>query len=81
MTDNVQQKIIGIIANEAQITPESLTPESTMEDFGVPSITQLEVLFAIEEAFNIELPDKPEDLTLAGLTRQVMEKVAANELG
>ena len=81
MTQDVQQKIIDIIAKEAQIDRDLLKPESTMEDFGVPSITQLEVLFAIEEAFGIELPDKPEDLTLWGLTRQVMTKVDANQPG
>ena len=71
MTTEVEQKIIDIIAKEAQIDRELLKPESTMDDFEIPSITQFEVLFAVEEAFGVELPDEPDDLTLAGLARQV----------
>ncbi|WP_201091252.1 phosphopantetheine-binding protein [Thiocystis minor] len=75
MTQNIESRLIDIIAKEAQIERDWLKPESTMDDFGVPSITQLEVLFAIEESFGIELPDKPVDLTLAGLVRQVASMV------
>lgn len=73
----IQGKLIGIIAKEAQIDPAQLRPDSTMEGFGVPSLTQLEVLFAIEEAFGIDLADKPEDMTLAGLAKQVAEQIEA----
>ena len=38
-----------------------------MDDFDIPSISQFEVLFAIEEAFDVELPEEPKDLTLGGL--------------
>ena len=75
MAQDIERKIIDIIAKEAQIERDLLKPASTMEDFGIPSITQLVVLFAIEEAFGIELPDKPDDLTLGGLARQVAAMV------
>ncbi len=71
MTTEVEQKIIDIIAQEAQIDPALLKPESTMDDFEIPSITQFEILFSVEEAFGVELPDEPDDLTLGGLARQV----------
>ncbi len=77
MSQEVEQKIIDIIAKEAQIERELLKPESTMEEFEIPSITQFEALFAIEEAFGVELPDEPEDLTLGGLARQVAALVEA----
>jgi len=79
MAQDIEQKIIDIIAKEAQIEPDLLKSTSTMEEFGVPSITQLEVLFSIEQAFGIELPDKPEDLTLGGLARQVAAMVEAGK--
>jgi acyl carrier protein len=77
MSTDVEQKIIDIIAREAQVERESLNAASTMDEFDIPSITQFEVLFAIEEAFGVELPDEPEDLTLGGLARQVAELVEA----
>jgi acyl carrier protein len=78
MNTEVEQKIIDIIAKEAQIDRELLKPESTMDEFDIPSITQFEVLFAIEEAFGVELPDEPDDLTLRGLARQVAALAEAN---
>jgi len=71
MSTEAEQKIMDIIAKEAQIDRELLKPESTMDQFDVPSITQFEILFAIEDAFGVELPDDPDDLTLGGLARQV----------
>lgn len=77
MSQDIQHRIIQIIAKEAQIDPERLRPESTMDDFDIPSISQFEVLFAIEEAFDVELPEEPKDLTLGGLVAEVSRLVAA----
>ena len=79
MTQDVEQKIIEIIAEEAQIERDLLEPESTLDEFDIPSITQFEILFAIEEAFCVELPDEPDDLTLRGLARQVAALVEAGK--
>lgn len=81
MTEDIESRIIDIIASETQIDRAKLKPSSTMDDFEVSSITQFEVLFAIEEAFDIEMPDDQEDLTLEGLARTVaglVEKKQAN---
>lgn len=77
MSQEIQDKLIDIIAKEAQLDPAQLRPDSTMDGFGVPSLTQLEVLFAIEDAFGVDLADKPEDMTLAGLTKQVAGQLEA----
>lgn len=79
MNTDIQDKLIEIIAKEAQLDKTLLSPSSTMDSFGVSSLTQLEVLFAIEDAFGVELADKPDDMTLAGLGRQVQELVAARK--
>ena len=76
MTEDIENRIIDIIAKEANIDRAKLKPTSTMDDFEVPSITQFEVVFAIEEAFDIEMPDEQEDLTLEGLARTVARLVA-----
>ena len=79
MNTDIEEKLIDIIAKEAQLDRAQLSPESTMDSFGVPSLTQLEVLFAIEDAFGVDLADKPEDMTLAGLGKQVQELIAARQ--
>jgi acyl carrier protein len=79
MSQTIQQRIVEIIAREAQVDAARLTPDSTMDQFEVPSITQFEVLFAIEEAFDVELPDEPKDLTLAGLAAEVERLIRAKQ--
>jgi acyl carrier protein len=53
----IEQRIARIIAEKAQIDAALLQSSSTMNDFEIPSIAQLEILFAIEEEFDVYLPD------------------------
>lgn len=79
MNEDIERRIMEIIAKEAQIDGSRLTLSSSMDDFDVPSITQFEVIFAIEDAFDIELPEDLDDLTLGGLANKVAELVAQRE--
>ena len=76
MNEDIERRIMEIIAKEAQFDLARLTPASTMDDFEVPSITQFEAIFAIEDAFDVELPEDLEDLTLRGLANKVGELMA-----
>lgn len=68
----LERRIAQLLAEKAEIDPALLKPSSTMDDFGVPSIAQLEALFAIEEAFDVYLPDDEEKhFTLAELASTV----------
>jgi acyl carrier protein len=53
----IEQRIARIIAEKAHIEAALLQPDSTMNDFEIPSIAQLEILFAIEEEFDVYMPD------------------------
>jgi len=67
----LERRIAAVLAEQAEIDPALLKPSSTMDDFGVPSIAQLEALFAIEEAFNIYLPEDEKQYTLGELASTV----------
>jgi len=54
----VEQQIAGIISREAGIPVDAITPQSTLRDLNVESLDALEVFFAIEEHFKIQLPDQ-----------------------
>ncbi|SLN10680.1 Acyl carrier protein [Pseudoruegeria aquimaris] len=56
MTENVKEKIIEIIAEQAVLEPSDVTEESTLEDLGIDSMGLVECIFAIEEAFDIQVP-------------------------
>lgn len=56
MSDSVKEKVIEIIAEQAVMDVSDVTPNSTLEDLGIDSLGLVESIFAIEEAFDIQVP-------------------------
>lgn len=56
MTENVKEKVIGIIAEQAFLEPGDVKMEASLEDLGVDSLGLVEAVFAIEEAFDVQVP-------------------------
>jgi len=55
---DAEGRIKEIIAKELSIEPAEITRESTMEDLKVESIDLVQIMFAIEEEFDIYLADE-----------------------
>lgn len=51
------QTLQKIIAAKLEKDPNSITPESTMEDLGLDSLDTFDVIFQAEEALNIKVTD------------------------
>ncbi|CAM5463316.1 phosphopantetheine-binding protein [Rhodanobacter lindaniclasticus] len=47
-----------IIANQAKVEVDAVKPESTLKDLGVASLEAIELIFDIEEHFDIHFPDQ-----------------------
>ena len=56
MTDDVGKRVARIIAGQAMLDPEAIRPETTLDDLGLDSLALVEVVFGIEEAFDISVP-------------------------
>lgn len=61
MTDDIEQRIIEIIAEQAVLDPSDVTTASTLEDLGIDSLGLVESIFAIEESFDIQVPFNAND--------------------
>jgi acyl carrier protein len=48
--------ILDVVAQKAMIDRKKLTPEAKLSDLNVSSLDMVEVMFALEEKFGIELP-------------------------
>ena len=84
---DVKQKVFEIIAEQAMLEPEDITPEATPESLGIDSLGLVESIFAIEEAFDISIPfnaNEPEasdfDISsvqaiVAGIEKLISEKI------
>ena len=58
---NVGAKVIDIIAEQAILDPGDVTLESTLDSLGIDSMGLVESIFAIEEAFDIQIPFNAND--------------------
>lgn len=53
------EKIKSIIAEQLGVKAEEVTPESSfVDDLGADSLDTVELIMALEEEFNIEIPDE-----------------------
>lgn len=69
-----------LIQNTFGIEADKLEADAPLADYGLDSLALAELLFTVEEHFNIDLPDDRSDVkTLAGLAGLIDElKPAAN---
>jgi len=58
---NVKDKVIEIIAEQAVLEVSDVDMESTLESLGIDSLGLVESIFAIEEAFDIQVPFNTND--------------------
>lgn len=77
MTDDVASKIIGIIAEQAMLDPADVKPTSTPDDLGLDSLGLVEIVFAIEEAFDISVPYNANEPTSGDFDISTVEGIVA----
>lgn len=53
---DIKQTVIGIIAEQAVLEPSDVSLDNTLEDLGIDSLGLVECIFALEEAFDIQVP-------------------------
>lgn len=53
---STQDQVIAILAEQAMVAPQEVTPDSTLDALGIDSMGVVEVIFAIEETFDIAVP-------------------------
>ncbi len=56
--ETVREQVIAIIAKQAKLEVAAIRPDSTLKDLGVASLDAIEVIFDIEEFFDITFPDQ-----------------------
>lgn len=59
--DTVREKVISILAEQAVLEPGEIRMDATLLDLGIDSLGLVEAVFAIEEAFDIQVPFNAND--------------------
>lgn len=55
MAEGVAAQVIGLVAEKAMLEADKVTLESTLDDLGLDSLALVELMFALEETFGIEV--------------------------
>ena len=54
--ESVRDRVVAILAEQAVLEPSAVRPDATLADLGIDSLGLVEAIFAIEEAFDIQVP-------------------------
>lgn len=60
----LEEQIKEIIADQALMDPEDISDDSTLDELGLDSLAVVEIIYGVEEAFDIQVPfnaNEPED--------------------
>ncbi len=61
MIKNVKETVTKILADQALLKPEDITENLDLETIGIDSLALVEIIFTIEETFNITIPFNAND--------------------
>ena len=56
--EELTERVRGIIASNQHLPQEKVTAESTFQELGIDSLDGINILFAVESEFNINIPDE-----------------------
>jgi acyl carrier protein len=57
-TDDLGAQVIRVIAQTQRMPPESITLDSTFEQLKIDSLDGINIVFALENEFEISIPDE-----------------------
>lgn len=57
MPDSIEEKVISTLAAVKHIPPENITIDSGLAELGFDSLDMISLLFELENAFQISIPD------------------------
>ena len=58
MPDQIIQRVLNTIAATQRISPEKVSIDSTFQELGIDSMDGINILFALENEFDITIPDE-----------------------
>ena len=63
MSECVKNKIIEILSEQTLLDPSEIKENLSLDDLGIDSLALVEIVFSIEETFNISIPFNANDPT------------------
>jgi acyl carrier protein len=80
MSGDLAKRVEAIIVEQLGVTPEEVVPEASfIDDLGADSLDIVELVMAMEEEFDIEIPDEHADRlqTIGSAVEYLKERLEA----
>ncbi len=61
MGETTEEQVIAIIAEQAMLSPSDVKLDDNPEDMGLDSLALVEIVFSIEETFDVSVPFNAND--------------------
>ena len=74
LPEDLQARVIKVIAKTQRIPLETVSIDSTFEELKIDSLDGINLVFALESEFNVDIPD--EDARSIRSVRQMAEGIA-----
>jgi acyl carrier protein len=74
LSDDLKARVLKVIAKTQRIPPETVSIDSTFEELKIDSLDGINLIFALESEFNVDIPD--EDARAIKSVRQMAEGIA-----
>jgi acyl carrier protein len=74
MQEDLEARVIKVIAKTQRIPLETVSIDSTFEELKIDSLDGINLIFALESEFNVDIPD--EDARNIHSVRQMAEGIA-----
>jgi acyl carrier protein len=72
---DVQGRVVAILAEQALLDPTEVRPEHKLSELGIDSLALVETIFAIEEAFDVQVPFNANDPRAEGFDVSTVQSV------
>lgn len=80
MSQEIYDRVKKIVIDQLSVEPETVKPEASFaNDLGADSLDTVELVMALEEEFDIEIPDEAAEniATVQAAVDYIQDKVAA----
>src|SRR5260370_9894048 len=74
MSEDLKARVVRVIAKTQRIPPETVSIDSTFEELKIDSLDGINLIFALESEFNVDIPD--EDARAIKSVRQMAAGIA-----
>ncbi len=74
MSQKILDAVVAAVARQKNISPSTIQPETTLEELGISSLDAITIVYEIEDAFDVEVPN--ENLESLKTVRDIVDGIA-----